>query len=616
MKTRKTLDAFEVRRKTDESQASAGSPGDALPSLPENQKNSRELRKQDLSNTQPELTTELTAYAELFDFAPISYFTLDKNGVISRANHAASKLLGIQREKLIGKNLVGFVTAADQPVFEAFLKRMFATKADAGCEIKLERADQSQLIVRFMAAVSADGRECRAILDDITGIKQGEAAEHDQRTLAEALRDTAAALNSTLELEEVLDRILDNVGRVAHYDVSYIMLVDKEQQIARAVRQRDSRTPNREKALDPIQFSIPQTRNLREMQATGAPFIIPDTKTEPDWIVTPYTAWIRSNLSVPIKNKSEIIGFLGLDIATPNSFTELDTEHLKIFADQAAIAIQNAQQYAQQQKYAAVLEQSVAERTAELQLANLDLARSARMKDEFIASVSHELRTPLTGILGLAQILQLETYGPLNEKQITALGHIETSGQKLLQMINDILDLALLDIGKIEPRIEPCSLEEICQSSMRMVKSSAKKKHPAGIGFSISPVNIIVKADARRLKQILVNLLNNAIKFTPQGGSLGIDVRAQYDSNSGQGIQTGKQVKITVWDTGIGIQPQDIPRLFQKFVQIDGGLSRRYSGTGLGLALVQRLAKLLGGHIEVESIPAKGSRFSLILPCE
>jgi PAS domain S-box-containing protein len=250
------------------------------------------------------------------------------------------------------------------------------------------------------------------------------------------------------------------------------------------------------------------------------------------------------------------------------------------------------------------LERRVVERTAELQLANLELEKAAHMKDEFLASMSHELRTPLTGILGLSQVLQMQTYGVLSEKQQIALHNIEKSGKHLLDLINDILDFTRLEAGRMKLSFGPCSLGDICRSSLKTItaQASAKQQH---VSLDIQPDVISLIADGRRLGQVLNNLLSNANKFTPVGGSLGIVVR---------GLDTGQPVEVTVWDTGIGIAADELPKLFQPFSQLDASLDRRYSGTGLGLSLSRGLVSLHGGSISVESEPGQGSRFRISLP--
>ncbi len=240
----------------------------------------------------------------------------------------------------------------------------------------------------------------------------------------------------------------------------------------------------------------------------------------------------------------------------------------------------------------------------QLRLANSELEKASRLKDEFLASMSHELRTPLTGILGLSEVLQLQTFGPLTEKQLKAVRNIEISGRHLLELINDILDLSKIEAGKLDMQFEPCSAADVCQASLNLVKGMATQKK-ISVSFSIQPDSIIIRADVRRLKQILVNLLSNAIKFTPENGKVGLDVNAD---------PLGGKALFTVWDTGIGIQPENLKKLFSPFVQLDSSLARQYSGTGLGLSLVKRMTEMHEGTVSVESVPGQGSRFTVALP--
>ncbi len=240
----------------------------------------------------------------------------------------------------------------------------------------------------------------------------------------------------------------------------------------------------------------------------------------------------------------------------------------------------------------------------ELEAANVELEKASRMKDEFLASMSHELRTPLTGILGLSEALQLQTFGALSERQAKALRNIEESGRHLLDLINDILDLSKIEAGKFDLQPESCSVASICQASLQLTKGMAHQKRQT-VEFRMEPEAITIEADPRRLKQIIVNLLSNAIKFTPEEGSLGLDVA---------GDPTARSVEFSVWDRGIGIAPENLGKLFKPFTQVDGRLARQFSGTGLGLSLVHRMAELHGGSVKVESEPGKGSRFTVVLP--
>ncbi|NTU81441.1 MAG: response regulator [Chloroflexales bacterium] len=250
------------------------------------------------------------------------------------------------------------------------------------------------------------------------------------------------------------------------------------------------------------------------------------------------------------------------------------------------------------------LAERVEQRTADLCVANAELARAARLKDEFLANMSHELRTPLNAILLRTEVLTEQLYGPLTEKQARAITSIAESGQHLLTLINDILDLSKIEAGKIELERTAVDLDLVCQQSRQLVAERATRK---GIGLTttLDAQATSIQADALRLKQILVNLLTNAVKFTPEGGQVGLEVQGSPEQHA---------VTFTVWDTGIGIAPEDQGRLFQPFVQLDSALNRERTGTGLGLALVLRLTELHGGSVALESSPGAGSRFSVTLP--
>jgi CheY-like chemotaxis protein/nitrogen-specific signal transduction histidine kinase len=248
----------------------------------------------------------------------------------------------------------------------------------------------------------------------------------------------------------------------------------------------------------------------------------------------------------------------------------------------------------------------VDERTADLSRANSNLARALRVKDEFLANMSHELRTPLNAILGLSESLGEQIAGPLNEKQQKYIATIGESGHHLLSLINDILDLAKIDAGQITLDINKVDIHSVCQASLRMIKQLAQKKNQE-VSLEIDEGLGLMWADERRLKQMIVNLLGNAVKFTPENGQLGLEVHGDEEAN---------KISFTVWDKGIGIKEEDLARLFQPFVQLDSGLARESTGTGLGLALVAQMARLHGGSITTVSEPEGGSRFTIVLPWE
>ncbi len=293
--------------------------------------------------------------------------------------------------------------------------------------------------------------------------------------------------------------------------------------------------------------------------------------------------------SFPIRHDDKLVGA----VVTFADITERKQVENNLKEAHAALAEERA-----------ALAERVRERTEELRIANAELARSARAKDEFLAAMSHELRTPLTSILGNLEILIDQLQGPLNEKQIKTLNTIEESANHLLLLINDILDVAKVEAGKVTLAWDEIPVKQLCEASMRLIRLSADHK-ALKVSSHIDPEVRFISGDGRRLKQMLVNLLSNAVKFTPEGGTIGLEV---------QGNPSERQARFTIWDTGIGINEKQQRKLFKPFIQLDSKLSRQYRGTGLGLALVRRMAELHGGHVWLESKLGKGSRFSVILP--
>ncbi len=240
----------------------------------------------------------------------------------------------------------------------------------------------------------------------------------------------------------------------------------------------------------------------------------------------------------------------------------------------------------------------------QLLISNAELAHATRLKDEFLANMSHELRTPLNAILGISEAMMDEVYGPLSPQYRKSIKIIEQSGQHLLELINDILDLAKIEAGKLEIRPSPTSLKYLCESSLNFVRQTAINKH-IQLKHHDTYGDHCIEVDERRMRQVLINLLSNAVKFTPSGGS--VELVAQYDPDR-------QQFQFQVRDTGIGIAAANLPRLFQPFIQIDSSLNRQFSGTGLGLTLVKRIIDLHRGTIGVESDDNAGSCFTIVLP--
>lgn len=247
----------------------------------------------------------------------------------------------------------------------------------------------------------------------------------------------------------------------------------------------------------------------------------------------------------------------------------------------------------------------------QLELANQELHRATRLKDEFLATMSHELRTPLNAILGMSEALQEEVFGNINSHQLKAISTIEQSGEHLLSLINDILDVSKIAAGKLTLNPSKVALSELCQSSLILVEKQASDKQiQIATQLSVEPDWILV--DERRMRQVLINLLNNAVKFTPHGGR--IELAVSVEAAAVCDLIEGACLCFSVSDTGIGISQADLAKLFQPFIQVDSSLNRKYQGTGLGLVLVKQIVELHGGYIKIDSEVGVGSCFSIMLP--
>jgi signal transduction histidine kinase len=233
----------------------------------------------------------------------------------------------------------------------------------------------------------------------------------------------------------------------------------------------------------------------------------------------------------------------------------------------------------------------------------IELEYANRMKSEFLASMSHELRTPLNGIIGFTEFLIDEKPGPLRPKQKEYLSDVLNSARHLLQLINDVLDLAKVEAGKMELHPETFLARKAIEEVAAVIKGIAQKKRIV-VGIEIGAGLDAITLDQHKFKQVLYNLLSNAVKFSDEGGQVDIHAR-RLDPH---------RFEVQVRDTGIGIKAEDINRLFTEFEQLDSGTARRFEGTGLGLALTKKIVEFQGGRISVESEPGKGSVFTVVLP--
>jgi len=292
----------------------------------------------------------------------------------------------------------------------------------------------------------------------------------------------------------------------------------------------------------------------------------------------------RSVLCVPLKREGKAIGALSVIRPAAGAFTDKEIPLIGTFADQAVIAIENVRLF-----------NEIQDKSAQLEIAN-------QHKSDFLANMSHELRTPLNAIIGFSEVLVEKMFGEVNEKQLDYLQDIHSSGKHLLSLINDILDLAKIEAGRMELEISEFDLRSALQNAMTLVKERAQRN---GIALKLSVNGSLgaFKADERKFKQIMLNLLSNAVKFTPAGGEISVAAKPN-----------GAAVELSVADTGVGIAEEDQQAVFEEFRQVGRDYTSKAEGTGLGLALTKRFVELHGGKIRLQSEPGKGSTFTFTIP--
>jgi PAS domain S-box-containing protein len=546
--------------------------------------------------------------AGLLEHVSDAIIASDMTSNITRWNSAASEIYGWRAEEVIGKPLNNFLeTEYEDGISEEYVFHQFLNRGLWKGEVTQKRKDGEKITVLVSVSLVRDNagtpNAMVTVNRDITERKQTEEQIQRQLKRLNALRAIDTAISSSFDLHVILDVVLQHVLSQLGADASAILLFDAQLHIIEYAASRGFRSD----VLHYTKLKLGEgfagravldrkTIHTSDLMETGGK-LANSLFLEHESFVEYYGA--------PLIVKGEVKGVLEIYHRSHLKADSEWLEFLEALAGQCAIAIDNAQLFENLQRSNLNLERRVTERTAELNHTNAELEHANRIKDEFLANMSHELRTPLTSILGLSESLLEEMRDPLSEYQHKSLQIIESSGRHLLELINDILDLSKIEAGKFDFYPQPVSVDEICKSSLSFVRSQAVKK--AITVTYIQDISISrIFADPRRLKQILINLLSNAVKFTPENGEVILQVKVDLEQDL---------IKFSVSDNGIGIAAQDLRRLFQPFVQVDSGLNRQHEGTGLGLALVQRLTDLHGGSVQVESEVGKGSRFTVNLPC-
>ncbi|HQU49975.1 MAG TPA: GAF domain-containing protein [Casimicrobiaceae bacterium] len=436
----------------------------------------------------------------------------------------------------------------------------------AGRDVALLRTFAGHAVVALQNA--------RLVNETREALEQQRASSEVLATISSSIADTAP----------VFDKIRTSCERLFTGRVGLINLIDRDGLVHLAAYHGPGRAE-----LDRI-YPFP----VDDDSATGrsihrrAVLHYPDMDRDSDVPPTARRGWsamgMRAMMVAPMMWEGQGIGSIVVAREHAGAFGGEEIAQLRTFADQAAIAVQNAR-----------MVQEIRQKSRELEVAS-------QHKSEFLANMSHELRTPLNAIIGFSEVLLERMFGELNEKQDDYLKDIHTSGKHLLSLINDILDLSKVEAGRME--LEPSTFDApaAIDNAMTLVRERAQR-HGIALGVEIAPEVGAITADERKFKQILLNLLTNAVKFTPDGGSVSVAARRVVGA-----------LEVAVRDTGIGIAPEDHAAVFEEFRQVGRHYTNKHEGTGLGLALTRRFVELHGGAIRLSSGLGKGSIFTFTIP--
>jgi PAS domain S-box-containing protein len=586
----------------------------------------------DARQAEKALTESEERYHTLARVSPVGIFRTDTQGLTNYVNPTWCRISGLTAEEAMGNGWLKAVHPDDRAKLDENWKNYSANGLVSQADYRFIKPDGSitYVIGQAVPEVNADDQVVGYVgtITDITdrvnsmeALEASREAERSVRGIKETIQAANLVLTNSLDLKEVLNILLNFLHQIVPYDRARVILLEDDSTL-RLIASRGFEPKVDRELEENILPAIKSNSLISPVVYKQSCVIVDDTAEYAHWDALAGRGHGRSWMGMPLVTHGQVLGYFSLDKNEPSFFSEEYWGLAASLAAQAAVAIQNARLHESLQHHADELEERVSERTTELarRVAEVEaLNRSARqlnedlkeavkkaesadrLKSAFLATMSHELRTPLNSIIGFTGILLQKLVGPLSEEQEKQLKMVQGSARHLLELINDVLDISKIEADQILMLKDEFDLCESIRGSVDRVRPMADKKS-LKLMTDLQPESLVISSDRRRVEQVLINLLNNAVKFT-EAGSVTVQCRAD-----------GGRLKVTVRDTGIGIREEDIQTLFKPFRQIDTGITRQYEGTGLGLSICKRLIDLLGGTISVSSEPGKGSSFAFTLP--
>ena len=517
-------------------------------------------------------------------------FITDPQGAIQYVNPGFEKVYGFTSEEVIGKTpriIKSGVLPPEQ--YKSFWETLLSGGTVSG-EIINKTKDHRLIPISGTNSPILDenGKVLGflAVHQDITERKKSEEALGRRNEYLAVSAEIGKLVTSTLDLNSIFTRTAKLISE--RFDFYHAAIFIVEETGFNAIFREGTGDAGAEMKLKNYSLAVNPNSVVGKVTSDGQAVVVNDVASSPLYQPNPLLPETRAEAAIPLRIGNRVIGAVDIHAQAVNAFTEDEVNVLQTLADQVAIAIDNARSYELSQE------------------AVKEMRETDRVKSQFLANMSHELRTPLNSIIGFSRVILKGIDGPVTELQQQDLTAIYNSGQHLLSLINDILDLAKIEAGKMELAFDEVNMGDVTTSVLSTMSGLVKDK-PISLKKVIEPDLPTVRADAIRVRQVMINLLSNAAKFTDEG-----DIVVQVGVKP---APTGRmELQVSVTDTGPGISPDDQAKLFQAFSQVDDSPTRKTGGTGLGLSICQHLINMHGGRIWVESEVGKGSTFFFSLP--